>query len=188
MDCAHSHYFHQTRITDPYFDLDRLDELTYADLKHAIDPNDLPYTDYAPLIKYVRFLGVEGNILSFFVPSPTKINRWTTFVQFIEWDEQVRDLTLNAVEAARLLLWSGNIRVHCPCPAFAFWGHAFVATELGMAIHPETRYPHIRNPTLLGVCCKHLRRTTLVLGAHLADMASAIKKQREALRRSPATA
>lgn len=185
MDCAHSS-FHQPLITNTLTgDQDRLDELTYQDLKHAIDPNDLPYTDYAPLVRYVRYSGTQENIMSFFVPSPTKINRWTTFIQFVEWDEQVKDMTLSPVEAARLLLWGGNIRVHCPCPAFQFWGHAYISTELGIAIYPELRFPHIRNPELKGAFCKHLRRALLTIPFHLGDMATAIKQQRSALQNVP---
>lgn len=184
MDCAHSH---QPLITGPLtFEQDRLDELTYQDLKHALDPRDLPYRDYAPLIKYVRYVGTQENIMSFFVPSPTRINMWTTFIQFVEWDEQIRDMTLSPVEAARLLLWGGNLRVHCPCPAFTFWGHAYVCTELGIAIYPETRYPHIRNPELKGFACKHIRKSILTLAWHLGDMAAAIKQQRQAGRTRPA--
>jgi hypothetical protein len=188
MDCAH-YYARPPRIIDPLtLDQARLDELTYQDLKHALDPRDLPYTDYAPMIPYVRYVGTEDNILAFFVPSKVEINKWTAFIQFVEWEEQLKDLSLSPVEAARLLLWGGNLRVHCPCPAFAFWGHAFVSTELGIAIHPEIRYPHIRNPDLKGFACKHLRKIILVLPFHLGDMASEIKKQRNAARGSQAPA
>jgi hypothetical protein len=156
----------------------RLDEMRYADLKHAVDPRDLPYIDYAPLVKYVKYVGTKENIMNFFVPSPTRINKWNCYIQFVEWYEQVADLGLNAAEAARLLLWAGNIRIHCECPAFLYWGHNFIATELDVAIYPETRFPHIRNPELRGIACKHLRRALLVLPYHLGDMAKAIQQQR----------
>lgn len=162
-----------------------LDEFTYKDMLHAIDPRDLPHRDYAPLVKYVKYEGTQGSTMKFFVPSPTPgkypgiLNAWNTFIQFVEWDAQVRDTSLSAVEAARLLLWSGNIRVHCPCPSFKFWGYQYIVTQLDASIFSEIRFPKIRNPQLKGIVCKHLRRTIKVLPFHLGDMATAIKDQKQ---------
>lgn len=174
----------------PYFDDDHpvitdgnrpvmLDEISAPDMLHVIDPRDLPHRDYAPLLKYVRYVGTQDNIMKFFVPSPTRINRWNTFIQFTQWQAQVRDTTITPVEAGRLLYWSGDIRVHCGCPSFLYWGYEYILTQMDAAIVPEVRYPHIRNPQLKGILCKHLRRCIKVLGFHLGDMANAIKMQRE---------
>ncbi len=163
----------------PYFHDDHphiLDEMFYKDIMAEINPNNLPYRDYAPLIPYVKYVGTKQNIMKYFVPNT--YNGWNTYIQFMEWNEQVADESLTAPEAARLLLWSGNIRVHCPCPAFKFWGSQYILTQLDSAIIPENRYPHIRNPSLKGIVCKHLNRSIKVLGFHLGDMASAIKEQR----------
>lgn len=172
------HYPH----THPYFSDDHpvvLDEMNYKDILHTLDPRDLPHRDYAPLIKYVRYVGTEDNIMKFFVPSPTKINVWNTYIQWDEWDAEVRDTSLSAPEAARLLLWGGNLKWHCPCPAFKFWGMQYISTMLDIAIVPEIRFPSIRNPNLKGIGCKHLRRTAKILPFHLGDMAKSIKEQRE---------
>jgi hypothetical protein len=184
MLCPHDSIFYPYH--HPFYDDDpalldvvqRLDEMRYNDLKHAIDPRDLPYTDYAPLVPYVKYVETKDNIMKYFVPSPTRINKWNVFIQFMEWNEQVADTSINPVEAARLLLWGANIRIHCPCPAFTFWGHQYVATQLDVAIYPETIYPHIRNPELKGLACKHGRRVIVTLPFHLGDMAAAIKRQR----------
>jgi hypothetical protein len=169
----HTHpYFHDTHPV-------MLDEVTYKDIMHIIDPRDLPHRDYAPLIKFVRYVGTDDNIMKFFVPSPTKINVWNTYIQFMEWDAQVRDTNIDNNEAARLLLWAGNIRVHCPCPSFKFWGYQYILTQLDASIEAEVRFPHIRNPQLKGIVCKHLRRTIKVLPFHLGDMATEIKNQRQ---------
>lgn len=168
--------------THPYFHDDHpemLDEMRYADLLHVLDPRDLPHRDYAPLIKYVRFVGIKESVMKFFVPSPTRINRWNTFIQFVQWNAEVRDTATTAPDAARLLLWSGDIRIHCGCPSFLFYGYEYILTQLDAAMRPETRYPHIRNPQLKGILCKHGRRVIKVLPFHLADMAKAIKQQRE---------
>jgi len=155
-----------------------LDEITTPDLLHIIDPRDLPHRDYAPLLRYVRYVGIQGNIMKFFVPSPTRINKWNSYVQWVEWQQQVADQSLTAVDAARLLYWSGNVRLFCGCPSFLFWGNQYILTQLDASMVPETRYPHIRNPQLKGIMCKHLRRVMKVLGFHLGTMANVIKQQR----------
>jgi hypothetical protein len=162
-----------------------LDEVTYKDILHVIDPRDLPHIDYAPLIKFVKYVGTDENTMKFFVPSltpqkyPSVLNAWNTYIQFVEWDAEVRDTNLTAPEAARLLLWSGNIRVHCGCPSFKFWGYQYILTQLDAAMSAETRFPRIRNPQLKGICCKHLRKSLKTLPFHLGDMAKAIKQQRQ---------
>lgn len=166
-----------------------LDEMQYADLLHSIDPRDLPHRDYAPLLKYVKYVGTDDNVMKFYVPSPTPekyrnfgpLNLWTCFIQFVEWPETMKDLSLNSVEAARLIFWGSNVRIHCPCPAYKFWGSQYIDTQLGIAMVPEPRYPDIRNPKLLGIACKHLRRVLKTGMFHLGDMAAEIKKQRENL-------
>jgi hypothetical protein len=164
-----------------------LDEMQYKDLLHAIEPRDLPHRDYLPLIKYVKYVGTDLNVMKFYVPSPTPqkyqnfagLNLWTPFIQFMEWEATVADASLSAVEAARLLLWGANLRIWCGCPAYTFWGMAYIDTQLGIAMVPEPRFPSIRNPELKGICCKHLRKVIKVLPFHLGDMAAAIKQQRQ---------
>jgi hypothetical protein len=174
-------HFHDHTSPHGYFCDDNcshvLDEEYYKDIMKKVDPNWLPHKDYSPLIPYVRYVGTKGNIMKFFVPN--KYNGWNTYIQFVEWHEQVDDMDLTAPEAARLLLWAGNIRVHCPCPAYKFWGMQYIMTKKKAAIIPEVRYPHIRNPNLKGVVCKHLNRTLKVLPFHLGSMASAVKEQRK---------
>jgi|HigsolmetaGSP11D_1036233.scaffolds.fasta_scaffold00013_34 hypothetical protein len=162
----------------------RLDELHYRDIMAEIVPNNvagrkhnkLPFRDWAPLIKYVRYVTTRGNTMKFMVPA--KYNAWETYIQFPEWESQVRDTNIDANEAARLLLWSGNVRLHCNCPAFSFWGFQYILTQLDAAIYAEGRFPIIRNPDLKGIACKHLIRTLKVLPFHLGDMAAAIRAQR----------
>lgn len=179
----HHHHHHHPEVLS-YFSDDTphvLDEEYYKDIMSKVDPNWLPHKDYSKLIPFVRFVGVKQNIVKFFVPN--KYNGWNTYIQFVEWQEQVVDPNLTAPEAARLLLWAGNIRVHCPCPAFKFWGMQYIMTQKDAAIIPEVRYPHIRNPQLKGVVCKHLNRTLKVLPFHLGNLASAVKEQRAELKR-----
>ena len=153
-----------------------LNEVTYKDILHVIDPRDLPHRDYAPLIPYVRYVTMNGNTMKFFVPNGH--NGWNTYIRFPAWMEQVRDVTLSPNEAARLVLWADDIQLHCPCPSFKFHGYQYILSQLDAAIHDETRFPHIRNPQLKGCACKHLRRTIKVLPFQLGYMAQAMKWQR----------
>jgi hypothetical protein len=154
----------------------RLNEVNYKDLMHAVDPRDLPHRDYAPLIPSVRYEGCRGNTLKFFVPN--RYNGWHCFVQFEQWGDVVKDESLNTVEAARLLLWSSDLKLHCGCPSFKFYGYQYILSQLDASIVPEVRFPHIRNPNLKGVACKHLRRVIPVLGFHTGTIAREVKNQR----------
>lgn len=164
-----------------------LDEETYKALIRDVTNNNvpgeivhnLPHRDWAPLIKYVRYFGHEQGFFKFFVPN--KYNGWFTYVQFVDYPDLLADPDLTAPEIARLLLWSGNIRLHCPCPSFKFWGYQYILTQKDSAIIPEERYPHIRNPQLKGVCCKHCRRCLKVLPFHLGTIAKEIKIDRDEL-------
>lgn len=168
---------------------ERLDEYGYRDIMGNIEKNNvagrrlnkLPFRDWAPLIPSVHYKGYAKNVMQFLVPG--KWNAWETYIQFDEWAEQVADTSVTPDEAARLLFWAGNIRVHCPCPSFSFWGFRYIMTTRDAAMFPETRFPRIRNPQLKGVVCKHLIKTLKVLPFHLADMATAIRQQRAAKHR-----
>jgi len=181
-----------TMIDHPYFHDQHpviLDEESYksiiADITKNNVPgsivNNLPHKDWAPLIKFVRYVTYSGSTFKFFVPN--KYNGWHTYIQFRkeQWLEQINDRSLNANEVARLMLWSGDILVHCPCPSFKFWGFQYIMTQLDSAIIPEKRYPHIRNPQLHGVCCKHLNRTLKVLPFYLGDIARAVSETRKVI-------
>lgn len=161
-----------------------LNEETYKQIVKDITKNNvpgeivhnLPHRDWAPLIKYVKYYGHDQGIFKFFVPN--RYNGWFTYVQFDDWENLLCDHELNSVEIARLLLWAGNIRVHCPCPAFKYWGMQYIVTTKDSAIIPEIRYPRIRNPQLKGVVCKHLNRCIKVLPFHLGNIASEVKLSR----------
>jgi hypothetical protein len=171
----------------PYFGDDieeRLDEVTYKDLIGDVTKNaspgaevtKLPHRDWAPLIKFVKFQKRRFDIFQFFVPN--RYNGWFTYVQFEDWKDILCDHDLNAVEVSRMLLWGGNLRLHCHCPSFKYWGYQYILTQFDGAIKPENRYPTVRNPRLRGVACKHLRRTLKVLPFHLGTIAKEVKMGR----------
>lgn len=156
-----------------------LDEMYYKDIMKLYVPGYLPYNDYSPLIPFVKYDGQQKNTMRYFVPN--KYNGWNTYFRFMEWESVLEDREYNANDAARLLLWGANIRVHCPCPAYLFFGMNYIMTQHDAAIIPENRFPSIRNPNLKGGLCKHQIRSAKTLPFHLGDMARAIKLQRAAL-------
>ncbi len=155
-----------------------LDEETYKDFLREINPNNLPHRDFSKLIPFVKYVGTRKNVMKYFVPN--KYNGWNTYIEFMDWNEQLHDTSLNPNEVAKLILWAGNVKLHCQCPAYKFWGMQYILTQRKAAIIPEVRMPHVNNPYLKGVVCKHLNRTLKVLPFHLGDMANAIRVQRAA--------
>jgi hypothetical protein len=170
MVCTHDH---------PLVETQQLDEMYYKTMMQKIVPGYLPTRDYAPLIKFVKYQKTVGNTIQFFVPN--RYNGFMVYIRFDEWAENVRDLEYTPVEAARLLFWGANLRIHCNCPSFAFHGYQYILSQTESAIVPEVRFPHVRNPHLKGLLCKHGRRVMKTLPFHLGDMAKAIKEQRAAL-------
>lgn len=175
MTCDHSHHepHHPCNALEETI---VLDEMYYKDIMKQVIPNYLPHKDYSHLIKSVQYKGHRRGTMRFFIPN--SYNGWQTYIRFEEWNEQVFDESITAVEAARLLFWGANIKVHCGCPAFLFWGSQYILTQLDSAIVPEDRFPHIRNPHLKGIVCKHLNRTLKVLPFHLGSIAKAITEDR----------
>lgn len=164
--------------------IDDLFEMTYKDLMREIIPGlpagayspKLPHKDWQALIRSVHYDGFKKDTFRFLVPS--RLNAWQVYVQFDQFNQLVNDHDLTAPEAARLMLWTGDVRVHCNCPSFLFHGYKYILTQLDASIYPEGRFPKIKNPDLKGVACKHARRTLQVLPFQLGPIASAVKTVR----------
>ena len=157
----------------------RLDEFSVKDIAKIINPSDLPHKDYEPLLRQVDYQGTKRDICKWLVNNT--YNGWDCYVQFMDWFEQINDTRYNAKQVADLLMWSGDVRLMCKCPSFSFHGYAYILTQLQASIVPEERFPHIRNPQLLGIACKHLRKLFRVLPFQTGRIASAIKQQRDSL-------
>lgn len=166
----------------PMSEFNQLNEYTYRDLAQLIDGNFLAQKVRAAALKGVEFHGVDNSgTVQFEVPSSEfEVNqiKYRNLVQFIEWDQIGQDNSFkNAVEKARILLWQGNIKLFCACPAFLYWGSAWILTVLDSAIYPEEREPKVRNPQHRGICCKHLSRVMQVLPFYSGKIAAEIKRQ-----------
>lgn len=49
-----------------------------------------------------------------------------------------------------------DVKVHCNCPAFQYWGSHYTLDQLDSAITPENRFPSVRDPNMERTLCKHL--------------------------------
>lgn len=55
-----------------------------------------------------------------------------------------------------LMIQNAQLKVHCNCQAFHYWGYKYMAWKNGYGLERETRAPTIRNRGEHGFLCKHL--------------------------------
>lgn len=67
------------------------------------------------------------------------------------------------IDAVRASL-AGELKLHCNCPAFLYWGYKYILTKKRSSIRREPRQPRIRNPREEGAVCKHLFAIMQALG------------------------
>lgn len=172
---------HSPYISVPMQTVVTLNEATYKEIGSLVDGNFLSQKMRADELTGVRFVGFEpDDVMNFHVNSSNSESnriRYTNSIQFDEWDEIASDQDLNYSERARMMLWAGNIKMHCTCPSFLYWGYQYMCTVLDAAIYPEERYPRERNPSERGITCKHLNRVLRVLPFHSGEIAKEAKNQ-----------
>jgi hypothetical protein len=157
-----------------------LGEATYTELANLIDPNFLQQKIRAAQLERVEFMGFDHDIMNFQVPSSEYDKnhlKYANLVQFDEWDEVGQMTDINAVDKSRLLLWEGNVKLHCSCPSFLYWGYQAILTVLDSAIYPEDRKPIVRNPQERGITCKHGNLLLQVLPFQSGRIAREMKNQ-----------
>jgi len=156
-------------------------EATYKDLGSMIDGNFLNQKIRADELSGIRYVGFEPEDVMNFHVNSSKNNenriKYTNSIQFNEWEDIGSDPELDFTERARMLLWTGNIKLHCTCPSFLYWGYQYMCTVLDAAIYPEERFPKERNPAERGIVCKHMNRVLRVLPFHSGDIAKEAKRQ-----------
>lgn len=180
LDHAHEHLDDMEKLVEVCRPRLVLGEATYRELAYLIDPNFLSQKIRAAELKRVEFAGFDHNTLIFEVPSSEFDEnhiKYANLVQFSDWDEVGQMTDLKPIEKARLLLWQGNVKLHCTCPSQLYWGYSSILTVLDSAIYPETRKPIVRNPRERGICCKHLNRTLQVLPFASGRIAAELKNQ-----------
>jgi len=99
---------------------------------------------------------------------------WHQYIELSDIEEairlQARDRLMSNVDVVNLAVF-GDLKFHCNCPAFKYYGFQYMATELDYAIVPESRPPTIRNPNLEGTVCKHLYQVLQRLPMHITVIA-----------------
>lgn len=53
-------------------------------------------------------------------------------------------------------LLNAELKLHCTCPAYLYWGSQYTLTQLDTSLEPENRFPGIRDENLERIACKHL--------------------------------
>lgn len=79
---------------------------------------------------------------------------------------------------AKKVMFKAEIQLKCNCPAFQYWGPAFILSLSkydGKYTDPERRPPRIRNPKKYGAVCKHLQNLLNVYPWYQSTMAKWLK-------------
>ena len=74
------------------------------------------------------------------------------------------------------VLYDCDMELLCTCPAFLYWGSAYILTQRQAKwTNPEDRRPKIRNPKEYGAMCKHMQLVFDVLPFYSQTMSKYIK-------------
>lgn len=87
-----------------------------------------------------------------------------TYGKRVYWYQtiEITDALLENILAAKsfrdveTLIKDSDLKVHCTCPAFVYWGFKYIAWRRGYGLQRELRRPKVRNPHQKGFVCKHL--------------------------------
>ena len=83
----------------------------------------------------------------------------------------------NLVQAARSMVFEGDLNMNCSCPAFKYWGPAYIMSKMDAKWgKKENRPPVVRNPNEYGAVCKHGQLVLRVLPFYISNMATRIKE------------
>ena len=139
----------------------------------------------------IRLRSVDDDVWNFRLHSGTKTDTWYDAVlHFKDVQETleplVKDRRLWTSDKARVdlrklaskFIENVNVRVFCSCPAFLYWGPAYILSKnkyQAKYTHPELRKPVKRNPKELGAVCKHCSALFQALPFYVADIAKWLK-------------
>ncbi len=116
-------------------------------------------------IRNPNLFAINGGVLHFNVPSsgatPGAPPYYGVRIRLDEWNDQLINTT-DYKESVRAAL-RGHVSIDCTCGRYQYW-FRYVATAAKVALTPfEKDFPKIRNPKLLGMCCKHQLKTLKTL-------------------------
>jgi len=193
--------------------LEKIQELNYSGLKRKQGSITRLFPTFPDRVKDVggrggvRLVDQRLGLWHFKVHSGTKAGVWyDDYVKFKDVESLLEKLVKNrklwkedksGVDLRKLaheFLYKADLQVKCSCPAFQYWGPAYILS-LGRYdakyTDPENRPPRIRNPKQYGAYCKHLEAIMKVLPFYDSTMArylnehygAVIKAYEEAARR-----
>lgn len=146
--------------------------------KDIVGATDLKTRDRSKKVHGVNYLGImEDYTICFRVRSATTPGlTYIDKVQMLDYPEADQEEDLSVRDKVRLAV-AGDLKVRCSCPAFLYWGFEYITTELEIHRGEDQKiYPHIRNPKLEGVVCKHLYSTLNALPFNIMKIVSDIMK------------
>lgn len=131
----------------------KIEEISRRDFTSETDPGT---KERARGVHSVRYIGVSPDYTVYFnARSASGNGSYIVKIQLAEYKDIADDEDMTVQEKVRLAL-AGDLKVSCTCPAFRYWGFEYINSQLGThAGEDQDRYPHIRNPKLTGVLCKH---------------------------------
>jgi hypothetical protein len=110
----------------------------------------------------IHFDSIAG-LLQFHTSCQNSRNIWIQTIDFVDWDLVVPEELRNEnppwdrVKADAPEVINIDIKVHCNCPAFLWWGSWWNVDDRGSALFSEgIPAPNIRDPQRNNVICKHL--------------------------------
>lgn len=154
--------------------MSKLVEFTRSDLLKGVDAKNI---QRAKKIPYTRYRETTADyVVHFDAKSVSSPGTYDVDIRLDEYKDIADEPDLTTREKVRLAL-RGDVSIRCSCPAFKYWGYDYITTQLGSKLgDPENRYPHIRNPRLEGVLCKHAYATLKVLPLNWMKIAKDLSK------------
>ena len=183
-----------------------LTELTYKQLKGEIDPSFLKASERIRELRKrgTRYAGLRGSSMIFRTFSSKYGENGVIYeqeVKLFDLAEKLKTADQPLRVRARDALMNGDVGLRCTCPAFVYWGFAYIlyhrrAAAPGRTLWPtrtgrrrwpapvKTRPKHYgyrnrknRNWLLRGIMCKHLGLIMEVVGAHWNSLVRDLKNQ-----------
>lgn len=91
------------------------------------------------------------------------VTRHHVHVQFLNFDAAVSSPARAAETVSSII--NGRMRVQCDCGRWNFWFSYLATIGKFNAGRPQTGYPRVRNPKLVGIACKHILRVAQQLNS-----------------------
>jgi hypothetical protein len=134
--------------------------LTLTDIQRSIDPETSNKGVFCTpnLTKW----DVNTGTLDFVTRCSGSVNAWNQRVRFEDWGSFLTEEILEQKYSWDQIIQeypeilSFDARIHCDCPAYLYWGYAYINTQLDTQLVNEDRFPGVRNPGLDGIICKHI--------------------------------